>query len=43
MDRTLKHVTFMPIVPELCKAGDMKKWCSRSRKCKRKPVVALTA
>jgi hypothetical protein len=20
-----QHVTFMPIVPELCKAGDMKK------------------
>jgi hypothetical protein len=32
--RTPKNVTSMPIVPELCKAGDMKKWHSRSRNVK---------
>jgi hypothetical protein len=41
-DRTHKQVSFMPIIPELCKADDIKNWHSRSRKHKRKPVIVLT-
>jgi hypothetical protein len=41
-DKTRKKMSFMSVVPELSEGNGVEKWHERSRKHKRKPVIALT-